>query len=82
VSKKPDDVVVVCARITTPLYMADNRTGTCCGCGWTVQFRPHAPEGRRMCMECAAVLVPSDAKITILPRMLDDLKAYVRKRLQ
>jgi hypothetical protein len=47
---EPDEVVVVCARITTPLYIPDNKIGKCSECGWKVQFRPHAPKGRRMCV--------------------------------
>ena len=31
-SEKPDEVVVVCARLTTPLYMPDNKVGKCSEC--------------------------------------------------
>jgi hypothetical protein len=77
-----DEVIVLCARITTPLYIPDNRIGRCSECGWKVQFRPHAPRGRRMCMVCAATLVEDGATMEIPPRMLQDLQTYYRKKLQ
>ena len=76
------EALVICARLTTPLYIADNRIGTCCECRCKVQFRPHAPRGRKMCMDCAADLIEDDAKVELLPRMLEDLKTYQRKKMQ
>lgn len=73
---EPDEVVVVCARITTPLYIPDNKIGKCSECGWKVQFRPHAPKGRRMCVVCAAALIEDRDDIK------DDLLTYFRKKQQ
>ena len=77
-----DEAVVICARITTPLYIPDNRVGKCSECGSKVQFRPHAPRGRKICMECAIDLIEDDTKVELLPRMLEDLKTYQRKKMQ
>jgi hypothetical protein len=77
-----EEITVVCARLTTPLYMPDNRIGRCCECGWKVQFRPHAPRGRRLCMECAADLIGPDAVVTIPQRVLDEVNELIRKRRQ
>ena len=77
---KPDEVIVVCARITTPLYIPDNETGRCSECGCGVQFRPHAPKGPRMCMECAIDLIDDGAKVVMTPRMREDLETYYRKK--
>jgi hypothetical protein len=82
VTKRDEEVVVVCARITTPLYIPDNRIGKCSECGWKVQFRPHAPKGRKMCMLCAADLVEPGTTMKVPPRMLDDLRTYYRKKRQ
>ena len=79
-STKPDETIVICARITTPLYIEDNVIGECSECGWKVQFRPHAPKGRKMCMLCAADQVEPGSTMEILPRMLEDLKAHYRKK--
>ena len=49
---------------------------------WKVQFRPHAPRGRKVCMECAADLVEPDTKIEIPPRMLEDLATFYQKKRQ
>jgi hypothetical protein len=76
-----EEVVIVCARITTPLYMPDNRVGKCSECGWKVQFRPHA-KGRKICMECAAGLVEPDTKVKVPQRMLEDLKNFYAKKRQ
>jgi hypothetical protein len=77
-----DEVIVLCARITTPLYIPDNRIGRCSECGWKVQFRPHAPRGRRVCMKCAVMLIEDGATMKTSPRMLEDLQTYYRKKLQ
>lgn len=79
-TKRDDEVVVVCVRITTPLMIPDNRIGKCSACGWRVQFRPHAPRGRRLCMECADDVIGSGAKVVTTPRMLEDYRDYLRKR--
>ena len=79
---EPDEVVVICARITTPLYIPDNRVGRCSECGWKVQFRPHAPKGRKICMLCASDLVEPGDTMKILPRMLEDLATFYRKKRQ
>jgi hypothetical protein len=77
---KDEYTIVVCARITTPLFLVDNEIGKCSECGWKVQFRPHAPKVRKMCMECAAEQIGPDAKIQVPQRMLEDLRDYFRKK--
>jgi hypothetical protein len=77
-----DELVVVCARITTPLMLPDNATGKCSDCGHGVQFRPHAPDGRRLCQECALAIIDDDTEIIITPRMVEDAVNYFRKKLQ
>jgi hypothetical protein len=82
---KREDVVVVCARITTPLMIPDNRIGKCSECGWKVQFRPHAPAGRRMCSKCAFELIDwSDPanNVEIPPRMVEDVASYFMRKRQ
>jgi hypothetical protein len=76
--------VLLCARITVPLLLPDNRTGECCECGWKVQFRPHAPAGRRMCADCAIALIDFDLEIAIAvpPRMLEDYLIYLKRQRQ
>lgn len=80
--REREEVVVVCARITTPLILPDNRIGKCAECGWKVQFRPHAPRGRRRCMECAIALIEPGTKIETTPRMLEDYRDYLNKKRQ
>src|SRR6478735_6013479 len=66
---KRDEVVVVCIRITT--YYLATGSGRCSECGWNVQYRPHAPRGRRLCAEWADVVIGTGAKekVTTTPRM-------------
>lgn len=76
-----EEAITICARITTPLYLPDNRLGRCSECGWRIQFRPHAPRGRKVCMECAGPLIEDpDNRVVVPQQMLDDAKAYFRKR--
>jgi hypothetical protein len=75
-----EQIIVVCARITTPLLMADNDIGECSECGWKVQFRPHAPKSRKVCMECASDQIEPDTKVKVPRRMLEDLRDFYRKK--
>jgi hypothetical protein len=80
---KHENVVLICACITTPLIIPDNRIGKCSECGSQVQFRPHAPAGRMMCTRCAYDLIDfndPDLKIEILPRMLEDVLTYFKRQ--
>ena len=77
-----EPVTLLCARITTPLYIADNRIGRCAECGWKVQYRPHAPKGRKICMECAIDLVPGDTNVRTTPEMLADFQSHLAKKRQ
>jgi hypothetical protein len=77
-----DELVVVCARITTPLILPDNATGKCSECGHGVQFRPHAPPGRRLCGECALAIRDDDTESVTTPRMVEDVRNYFKKKLQ
>jgi hypothetical protein len=77
-----DETVVVCARITTPLMLPDNRIGKCFECGWKVQFRPHAPKGRRMCAVCALDLIDDNTEVEITRRTIEEVGEYLRKRRQ
>jgi hypothetical protein len=56
----------------------------CSECGWKVQYHPHAPRGRRLCAECADVVIGTGAKekVTTTPRMMEDFQTYARKKLQ
>jgi hypothetical protein len=77
------DVVLICARITTPLIIPDNRIGKCSECSSQVQFRPHAPAGRMMCTQCACDLIDfndPDLKVELAPRMLEDVLAYFKRQ--
>lgn len=77
-----DELVVVCARITAPLMLPDNATGKCSHCGHRVQFRPHAPAGRKLCEECAFAVLDDDTEIVTTPRMIEDVVNYFRKKFQ
>jgi hypothetical protein len=79
---EPEETIVVCARITSPLMMPDNATGPCSECGAMLQFRPNLPPGRKWCMECAAEMIEDDAVMDVPQRVLDDLKTYLAKKLQ
>jgi hypothetical protein len=80
---KPEQtIVVVCARITTPLYMPDYRIGRCHECGWRVQFSPDAPRGRRLCMECAMPAIEDGAEVRVTPQTIERFKNYQRKKRQ
>jgi hypothetical protein len=71
--------ILVCKRITTPLILPDNRLGKCCECGWKVQFRPHAPKGRRMCRHCAADRIDDIPEIVITRRTIEEICDYLKK---
>jgi hypothetical protein len=76
--------VVVCAPVDNkPLMFADNLTSRCAECFRLIQFRPHAPQGRKLCIECALPRITSEqAHLITTPTMLDDFHAYLRRKLQ
>lgn len=51
-----EEVTLVVARfdlLRGPL-LPDNVLGKCTSCGHPVQWRPHAPPSRRVCVECVS----------------------------
>ena len=78
----PEEMVIICARITTPLMFPDNRIGKCRECGWRVQFRPQAPRGRKLCMECAIPAIEDGAEVMVTPQTIEEFKNYMRKKMQ
>lgn len=49
------DFIIACRLdLEHPLYFADNEFGECADCGCDLQWRPHAPEGIRLCLSCTA----------------------------
>ena len=78
--------IVVCARLTSPLMMPDNKIGFCAECGEAIQYRPHVPKSpRKMCMECVVPLatkLAAKGKLTsiITPTTVAELKAHLRKK--
>jgi len=44
---------VACVKWSTPGHFDDDLQGTCCRCGVSVRFRPHAPKKPpRICLQC------------------------------
>jgi len=71
---------VVCIRATNPLAFPDNLVSTCCKCGCTIQYRPHAPKTpAKMCVECAIsdMSVSGDFKVMITPKTAAEVAAYL-----
>jgi hypothetical protein len=75
-----DETILLCARITTPLILPDNRIGKCFECGSKVQFRPHAPNIPKMCAECARDHVDEATVFSVTQRTLDELRDHINKR--
>jgi hypothetical protein len=77
-------VTTICARLTTPLLMPDNMIGRCQECLSKVQYRPHAPKGPKLCVNCAKDLLPDEIAIDVTSqkRMIADLQSYFGKQKQ
>jgi hypothetical protein len=73
-----EKITVVCMQLTMPLLMPDNQIGVCCKCGVSVQFRPRAPRGLRICMPCATELF-SPNELAVTQHTMDELNEYFRK---
>lgn len=77
--------LLVCARLTTPLLMPDNRIGFCCKCGEAIQHRPHVPKSPyKMCCECVeplAMKLAAKGKLhSVITRQSAAELAYLRKK--
>jgi hypothetical protein len=75
-----DDTVLVCERITTPLLLPDNHIGKCFVCETKVQFRPHAPKMRRMCLRCAVDRIDEVTDILVTPETIQEVAEWRKKR--
>jgi hypothetical protein len=79
--------VLVCAKLTTPLWLADNRVGVCAECGCGVQYRPHAPRSRKICQGCfikqaeRAAEAGEPISLYTTEQMLADFAAYRRRKM-
>jgi hypothetical protein len=74
-------IILVGARVHGELLLPDNLTGRCDFCDYPVQYRPHAPKNHVLrCMQCAAELLEDDDDVTSTLSMIEDAKAYFRKR--
>lgn len=73
--------VLICGTFDGTLNIPDNKLARCEGCFRQVQYRPHAPAGKKLCFECAAPLVADgDNELLTTQRMIDDFKAAMRRR--
>jgi hypothetical protein len=81
-SDDTEEIVVVCAKIEGPLLLSDNLVGRCFECRRRVQYRPHAPEGRKLCFECAVPHMLDGAEIGTTDRMIEDYQNFLRRKLQ
>jgi len=77
---------VVCIRATNPLALPDNLVSTCCKCGCTIQYRPHAPKTpAKICWECAIPEMDdsfgeNDLRVMITPKTAEEVAAYLQKK--
>jgi hypothetical protein len=50
-----EDLIVVCIRADEPSpWKATNLVTSCAWCGVAVQYRPHAPNAPKVCVQCFA----------------------------
>jgi len=77
---------VVCIRFTGLLALPGNLIGTCCKCGYMIQYRPHAPKTpAKICLECAVPEMDDsfgehDLKVMITPKTAAEVAAYLQKK--
>jgi hypothetical protein len=75
------DACVIGALVTDPLYLPDNVVKMCSDCRRMVQLRPHAPDVRVLCHECAKPVMEDPlSKLVVLPRMIADYKKWRRSK--
>jgi hypothetical protein len=76
--KPPEQIAIVCALRTEPLYLADNLTGECAECNKPIQYRPHdVPNARRVCLGCARGLTRGQkVKVGVTKEVAQELAAY------
>jgi hypothetical protein len=81
VAVSDDETILICAPVDGELQLPDNLVGKCAECGRRLQYRPHAPKGRMMCLQCALPLIEAANRVVIEPLMIEDAKEYLRKKL-
>lgn len=71
--------ILLCSLISDPLNYPDNVVGTCDTCGAAIQYRPHAPVVKRMCVTCCAPLINEETQFEVTEETMDDVRAYLAK---
>jgi hypothetical protein len=73
--------ILICAPIDGELELPDNLVGKCAECGRRLQYRPHAPKGRTVCLQCALPLIDAADQVIVEPLMIEGTKENLRKKL-
>lgn len=71
---------VVCAKLTTPMLLADNLTGVCSWCATRIQFRPHVPKAPKLCIDCAASDFDDEAELVVTPTTMQEVRNLIKKQ--
>lgn len=73
--------VTVCGSQGSPevaeLGFDDNRYGSCAGCGVAIVWRPHAPEGPKVCAQCALAEASHCEGVEVSSGTLEDVLRYI-----
>ena len=74
---------VICARLTSPLLMADNVIALCSKCGEAIQHRPLAPKAPpKICLQCARSLTDdSNDVVTVTTQtIMNEVATHLNKK--
>jgi hypothetical protein len=71
-----DDSIIVCLPTAkgNPGGFDDNVYGSCDSCQVPIQWRPHNPPGRHLCLDCV-VKMPNPGKIVVTMRTILEVLA-------
>lgn len=80
-----EEVIVIClpTSLGNPGGFDDNLYGPCATCAVEIQWRPHSPAGRHLCVPCARAEFygetgPVIARVT--PETVEDVRRWSRTR--
>jgi len=77
-----DELLIICLPVSrgNPGGFDDNVYGPCADCGVEIQWRPHAPAGRHVCMNCAARTIEKEGitgSITMTPEIVEEIRRHI-----
>jgi hypothetical protein len=75
--------IIICGRKGSfKQFFPDDLYGECAHCGVEIVYRPHAPEGEKICIECYRAIAKKDDKLEITSETEKEITSWLETKLK